>query len=140
MTSQTAHRAARTSRLDAPSLWELVSAPEAWPSWNTSVEHITLDGPFESGTTGTLTPPGGQALPFSLVDVQPGRSYTSRTRIAETVTLESTLELVPDGDETLVRQQSSLVGPAAEYFADSFGPTLVRGVEATVELLAGGGR
>lgn len=136
-TQVTTHQARRTGQGAASGLWPLICAPESWPRWNSAVQQLALDGPFATGTTGRLTPPDGEPLPFRLLSVEEGRGYASSTEIASTVSLESRLELVDSDDGVVITQTSSLVGPAAEHFAATFGPALVSGVERTADRLAG---
>lgn len=119
-------------------IWARYADVGTWPQWNAAVAAVSLDGPFASGATGTLTPPGGEPLPFRIVAADPGRSYTSETDIAETVILRSTsvIESLPAGGAR-ISQRSELVGPAAAYFAAAFGPALSAGVPRTVSTLAG---
>lgn len=132
------HVARRPCAAAREALWRLISDPRAWPSWNASASRLELDGPFRTGTTGRLTTRDGQELPFELTSVTHGTGYTSTTRIASTVSLESTLRLIEDTGrrELLVEQASRLTGPAAEHFAPSFGAALTGGVEQTVDQLA----
>jgi Polyketide cyclase / dehydrase and lipid transport len=39
-------------------VWRVWSDVAAWPRWNDGIETITSHGPFEVGTTFTMTPPG----------------------------------------------------------------------------------
>ena len=137
--AQTTHTHTVRSSRSAAEIFALVSDPSSWPRWNAAVGCLTLHGPFATGTTGTLTPPAGQPLPFVLVEVLRGRGYTSETTIASTVGLRSSIRLEPvgEGTGTLVTQCSELTGPAAEHFAPAFGDALVTGVETTVSRLAG---
>jgi hypothetical protein len=130
---QDSRRSSRTRE----EIWSLISNPATWPDWNGAVAELRLDGPFATGTTGRLTPPGGNPLPFRLVHVTPGVTYTSETTIASTVTLRSTTALSVDEEGAVVHQHSELVGPAAEHFAPAFGDALVAGVSRTVGRLAG---
>ena len=124
---------------DAPvdALWRLYSDVGTWPSWNGAVEHVRLDGPFVEGAVGELTPVGQDPLPVRITAVDKGSGYTSETVIADTVTLRTTNEAVQllDG-RTAIRHRVELVGPAAEYFGQSFGPTMAAGVPRTAEALA----
>ncbi len=133
----TAHTCSARSPHTPAEIWALIADPDRWPSWNSAADSLVLDGPFVAGTRGTLTPPGGNPLPFTLVEVSPGQGYVSVTEIASTVSLRSTTRLGSDGDVTVVSQHSELIGPAAVYFAPAFGEALVNGVERTVGRLAG---
>jgi hypothetical protein len=118
-------------------VWQHYVDVATWQEWNAAVAAVTLHGPFTAGATGTLTPPGGEPLPFRIVEAETASVYTSETDIAETVTLRSrsVLERLPAGG-TRITQVSELVGPAAAYFAASFGPALRAGVPRTVTALA----
>jgi uncharacterized protein YndB with AHSA1/START domain len=128
-----------TSRTPAPPevVWRLYSDVASWPRWNAAVARMRLDGPFAAGTTGELTPPGADPLPFRIVAASENEGYTSETDIAETVTLRTTSRLtaLPEGG-TEVSHHVELVGPAAEFFGQSFGPTLSAGVPRTAEAVA----
>lgn len=118
-------------------VWRLLADVDSWPAWNGAVGQVELDGPFLAGTTGLLTPPGQEPLPFRLVEVDPERGYVSETVIAETVTLraENSITALPEGGcgiTLCVR----LTGPAADYFGESFGPAISAGLPATGAALA----
>jgi hypothetical protein len=118
-------------------VWRLYSDVSTWPTWNTAVAKVDLRGPFAAGTTGELTPPGAAPLPFRIVAAEENEGYTSETDIAETVTLRTTSRIspLPEGG-TRISHQAELVGPAAEFFGQSFGPTLAAGVPRTTEAVA----
>lgn len=124
---------------DAPAatVWRIYRDVACWPEWNRAVELVELDGDFVSGTTGLLTPPGAGPLPFRIVVAREDAGYTSETEIADTVTLRTTGTLEPlPGGGTRITVRSELVGPAAAYFAQSFGPALAAGVPQSVRELA----
>lgn len=57
---------------DRDRAWTLLTDTELWPRWGPTVRHARLDGPFEDGTTGTVTTLVGVRLPVVLRDVVPG--------------------------------------------------------------------
>jgi uncharacterized protein YndB with AHSA1/START domain len=118
-------------------VWRVYTDPASWPEWNRGIGRLELDGPFESGTLGKLTPRDQEPLPFTLVQADPAKGYTSETAIAETVTMRTShlLEPLPSGG-TRITQRLSLHGAAAEYFAASFGPAFAAGVPDTMRALA----
>ncbi|HEX6077278.1 MAG TPA: DJ-1/PfpI family protein [Micromonosporaceae bacterium] len=118
-------------------VWHRYADIASWPEWNAAVGKVELSGPFATGSSGTLAPPGQGPLPFRVVEATVNQGYTSETDIAETVTLRSTNRLSPlPGGGTRITHRVELVGPAAEFFARSFGPVLSAGVPKTVEALA----
>lgn len=118
-------------------VWRRYCDTGTWPEWNQAAEQVSLEGEFATGAEGTLTPPGQQPLPFRVVEAVNHAGYTSETRIADTVTLRmiSRLEPLPDGG-TRITHRAELDGPAAEHFAQSFGPVLAAGVPQTLQTLA----
>lgn len=118
-------------------VWRRHTDVRSWSEWNSGVERVEMEGAFAAGAVGTLTPPGQGPLPFRVVEATENEGYTSETEIAETVTLRSTnrLTALPNGG-TRICCRVELVGPAAEFFAKSFGPVLASGVPRTVEALA----
>lgn len=118
-------------------VWWLYRDVGGWPSWNGGVERLELDGEFEAGTTGKLTPPGGEPMAFSILAATENAGYVSETTIAETVALRATntIARLPGGGSRITHRVE-LVGPAAEYFGQSFGPTLKAAVPKGAEALA----
>lgn len=135
--ADTVYEHAAETAAPAATVWQIYRDVASWPSWNSAVSALELDGEFAAGTTGTLTPPGGEPLPFHIVTAEEDAGYTSETVIADTVTLRTTgtLEALTTGG-TKITVRSELVGPAAPYFADSFGPALAAGVPQTAQQLA----
>jgi hypothetical protein len=54
--------------------WQFWSNVSNWPVVDSSVESVTIDGPFQSGTTGSTKPRGGDVVHWRLEDVHDGRS------------------------------------------------------------------
>jgi uncharacterized protein YndB with AHSA1/START domain len=61
-------------------VWKIWSDTSAWPQWNPDVQSMTLNGPFASGTTGTMTNKQG-AHQIQLEDVVPGESFRLETTV-----------------------------------------------------------
>lgn len=118
-------------------VWRLYCDAGGWPSWNSGVERLELDGVFEAGATGKLTPPGGEAMAFSVLAATENTGYVSETTIAETVALRATNTIVRlPGGGSRITHRAELLGPAAEYFGRSFGPTLAAAVPKGAQALA----
>ena len=126
-----------TTSAPAHEVWLRYQDTDTWPEWNAAVGAVRLDGPFATGTTGTLAPPDQEPLPFTLVSVTVDVGYVSETAIADTVSLRTSAALTPleDGG-TRITHRVDLVGPAADFFAQSFGPALTAGLPKTVAALA----
>ena len=68
-------------RIEAPAdvVWRIVVDLDAWPQWGPTVVAADLDGePFQAGATGRVWTPVGVPLPFTITEVDPGRSWAWR--------------------------------------------------------------
>lgn len=66
-------------------LWALFADVEGWPRWNAGIERIELRGPFQSGSSFTMQPPGMEPFISTLADVRQGESFTDVTALGDTV-------------------------------------------------------
>jgi len=97
----------------AERIWGLFEDVARWKDWNAGIERIELHGPFVVGTTFTMQPPGQETFTSTLVEVEPGRSFTDKTVVDETVVLVShKLEPLPSG-RTRITYATSISGPDA---------------------------
>ena len=62
-------------------LWEQYSQPTQWPDWDHEVAAVTVDGPFEQGTKGTIKPTRGPKADFVFSEMTPNVSFTDVTRL-----------------------------------------------------------
>ena len=130
-----------THTVEAPvepaAVWRLYRDVSTWPSWNPAVGSVDLDGEFAPGTTGRLTPPGQEPLPFRIVAAIENEGYTSQTKIADTVRLQTTSVLAPlPGGGTRITHRIAITGPGADFFGPSFGPAIAAGVPVAMRNLS----
>jgi polyketide cyclase/dehydrase/lipid transport protein len=62
-------------------LWRLYADPATWPSWDPDAEYVTLDGPFATGSRGTMKFTGQDPLAYVLEDVDEHRAFTDVTSV-----------------------------------------------------------
>ena len=99
-------------------VWQLFADVARWKDWNAGIEKIEIHGPFTSGTTFTMQPPGQDAITSKLIDVKPNESFTDETIIDDTrVIVNHRLVTLPSG-RTKIIYSTEITGPAA----DEFGP------------------
>ena len=99
-------------------IWKLWSNPAAWPRWDDDLEEVTLEGPFEVGTKGALTPKGMDAIPFELTRVALESGYTDESELPGAV-LRFDHDLLAHGERFVIVQRVTMTGPSAnDYFAD----------------------
>ena len=108
------HRGTVTSTASADAVWALWSDVATWPDWDPSVVAVVLDGPFEAGTTGTMTLAGPFEVPLSLEVVDAGRSYLDQLTMGELVIRidHVVVPLADGGCEVTV--STTITGPGAD--------------------------
>ncbi len=118
-------------------VWNLYSDVSTWPSWDEGIEAVTLQGPFEPGTEGVLTPAGQGPLPFRMVEATPGRGFVDETEVQGAV-LRFIHRLFPlDGGGTRITHRVEIDGPGADDMGPQMGPQITAGIPQTMESLAG---
>lgn len=65
-------------------IWAVFADVHGWQRWNAGIERIQLHGPFATGTTFTMQPPGTDAFVSTLITVDEQRAFTDETLIDDT--------------------------------------------------------
>ncbi len=52
-----------------------------WKTWDPDTKDSSIDGPFQTGSKGRITPPKGMAVPLDFISVVPNQSFTVESRI-----------------------------------------------------------
>jgi uncharacterized membrane protein len=107
--------------IDAPAriVWDVFADVERWPEWTTSTTRVVaLDGPvLEVGKRFRIKQPRLPDLVWEVTAVDPGASWTWRTRSPGATTV-ATHEVVAQGDaRALVRQRIDQQGPLGTVVA-----------------------
>lgn len=121
-------------------VWRIWSDVSTWPTWNPDVAAVALDGPFTTGTRGTMTTRSGGRHAITLEAVQPGRSFRLETNAVPGARFAFHCEIQPSGQGSLISQSITMRGPLAPVFsammgrriAESFEPILT-GLKDAVE-------
>jgi hypothetical protein len=110
------------AEVSAEAVWALYEDVETWPSWDDQAERITRDGPFATGTTGTMTFTGHEPLSYRLTKVEPLREFVDETPLGELVVRVShLLEPQPSG-RVRITYSAEIDGP--ENQAQEIGPMI----------------
>jgi hypothetical protein len=103
-------------------IWALYEDASTWPSWDAQAELITRDGPFASGTTGTMKFVDQDPLEYRLTKVQPLREFVDETPVESLVVRVShLLEPLPSG-RLRITHAAEIDGPEDE--AREIGPMI----------------
>ena len=107
--------------VSAEAIWALYEDVTTWPEWDADAEVITRDGPFETGTTGTMTFRGQEPLSYRLANVDPLREFVDETPVGDIVVRVShRLEEIDPGRLRITytaelegpEEQTKVIGPA----------------------------
>jgi catechol 2,3-dioxygenase-like lactoylglutathione lyase family enzyme len=112
-------------------VYALYADVRAWPSWDEDVERVTLEGPFATGTRGTLAMKGRPPLSLTLTEVTPDVGFADETQVGP-MTVRFRHVLTPMFGGTRIAHTVEVEGPGA----DALGADIASGVAHTVEGLA----
>jgi hypothetical protein len=120
----------------AAAVFALYAEVAGWPRWDAGLEACSLDGPFTTGTAGTITVAGFGALPFLLTQVEDGRAFADETPFGPvTLRFEHELEPLRAGGTRIVHR-IHIVGDQADLVGPEMGPKIVADVPDAMAALA----
>jgi Polyketide cyclase / dehydrase and lipid transport len=118
----------------AEAVWSLYEDLDTWPSWDADIVHVTREGAFETGTTGTLEFRGQEPLRYRLAEVQPLQSFVDEVPVGELV-VRVAHQLEPRASGSLrITYTAEIEGPADQ--AQAIGPMITGDFAQTMESLA----
>lgn len=99
----------------AERVWQLWADVAGWPRWDTALVSARLEGPFAHNAQGRLQSKGSPESVFTVVELEPGRSYTFAVPLlfAE---LRVRRSLAPTPAGARFTHQVSFVGPLGWLF------------------------
>jgi Polyketide cyclase / dehydrase and lipid transport len=106
----------------ATAVWSLYEDVNTWPSWDAQAELITRDGPFATGTTGTMKFAGQDPLQYRLAKVEPLREFVDETPVGELVVRVSHLLEPLESGRLRITYTAEIDGP--EEQAAEIGPMI----------------
>lgn len=125
--------ACRASRDFAWRFWTEVSN---WSVVDSSVEAATLNGPFQSGTTGTTKPRGGAPIQWQLAEVHEGSSAVVLILVPGAA-LRFAWKFDDSGaGATRLTQRASIEGEKAQDYMATVAPELERNMPQGMRKLA----
>ncbi|HEX8918168.1 MAG TPA: SRPBCC family protein [Chloroflexota bacterium] len=116
-------------------VWELWSNTNTWPRWNPDVRDISLDGSFQSGTTGSMTSRAGTHS-IRLENVFAGRSFDLVTSPIPATTFRFHCEVTPHGVGSRLSQSVSMSGLMAPLMSRMMGKRVAAGFQPLLDGLA----
>ena len=129
-TSATAHTTASPA-----TVWEIYCDTVNWSKWDLGLERYELNGPFATGTEGTIQPVGGPAFPFQLLFASEGQRFDDNTPLGPETALIGRHVLTPAMEGTQITHIVDIVGPNAAEIAREMDFTQ-EALQETVDALA----
>lgn len=124
------HSGTVTTTASPAAIWRLWSDIATWSDWDPAVDEVSLDGPFEVGTSGTMTLRGAIEAPFTLEVVEPDARYLDQLTIGDlTIRIDHVVRATTDGAEVTVR--TTIDGPGA----DDIGPMVTADAPVALDAL-----
>ncbi len=65
----------------AQAIFRIYADVSNWHTWDPDTKQATLEGPFEVGSRGRLTPTKGNTVPMVLTKVEPAKCFTVESKI-----------------------------------------------------------
>lgn len=62
-------------------VWDMWSDANTWPSWDSELDWVRLEGEFKEGAKGTMKPVNGPVVTFTLSEVLVNRSFSDRAKL-----------------------------------------------------------
>jgi len=114
-------------------VWALWSDPATWPSWNPDVESMTLNGPFQPGTTGVMKTRAGRTHQMLLAAVEPGHSFHLETSVIPGTRFTFICRVTPGSGGATISQAIDMRGPLAPIVSPLAGGGIAKGFGPLLE-------
>src|ERR1700727_3084381 len=69
------HEYVRETGVGPEAIWAVLSDLDQWPSWDTSMERVALQGPFAVGSQVSMTPQGQDPIVSTIIAISPAEYY-----------------------------------------------------------------
>jgi hypothetical protein len=119
--------------VSAEAIWSLYEDVTTWPQWDSQAEWISRDGPFATGTTGTMKFKGQEPLHYRLAKVEWGRQFVDETPVGDLVVRVSHLVERLGSERVLLTYAAEIDGPKEQ--AKEIGPAITADFPATMASL-----
>lgn len=127
------HTAETTARPEA--VWQVLRAIDDWAAWDTSMDWVRLNGPFQVGSTVTMKPTGQDPITSVIVAATENTVYADETAFGGvTLRFSHTLEAL-DGGGTRVVHRLAITGADADRLGPELGPAITEDFPAAMDAL-----
>ena len=97
-------------------IWAVWKDVANWNTWDHGIEFSSINGPFKTGTTGTLKPKGGPLVHTKLTYVEPEKKFIDEAKLTLGRIIVSHF-LTESNGKTCVTHQIEMKGPLAFFYS-----------------------
>lgn len=115
-------------------VWKIWQDVTNWNTWDHGIEFSTLDGPFKTGTTGTLKPKGGPLVHTKLTHVEPHKMFVDEAKLALARIIVSH-SLTQSNGKTYVTHQIEMTGPLAFFYSIVIGRNMKKNLPQEMQAM-----
>lgn len=105
-----------------------------WPTWDHGLEFSKIDGPFQTGTTGTLKPRGGPLVKTKLTRIEPMKTFVDEAKLTLARIIVSHSLTTSEG-KTQVTHQIEMKGLFAFLFAYLIGRNMKKNLPQEMQAM-----
>ena len=126
---------AAETKLAPEAVWKVLKDIDDWPRWDTSMEAVTLEGPFAVGSRVAMTPAGQDPVTSVISAITENERYADETDLGDVILRFShTLTRRPDGS-TQITHRLEITGPKADELGPELGPAITADFPAAMDAL-----
>ncbi|HEX8861058.1 MAG TPA: SRPBCC family protein [Actinomycetes bacterium] len=116
-------------------VWRVLRDLDAWGNWDSSLEWVRLQGPFQVGSEVVMKPTGQDPVTSVIVEATENRVYADQTSLdGATLRFSHTLEPLGAGG-TRVTHRLEITGPAADQIGPELGPAITEDFPEAMDAL-----
>ena len=129
-----AHEHTAETAASPKEVWQVLRDLDRWGAWDTSLEWVRLEGPFQVGSQVVMKPNGQDPITSVIVEASENRVYADQTDMGE-VTLRFSHTLEPLEGGTRVTHRLEITGPAADQVGPELGPAIAEDFPEAMDAL-----
>ena len=123
-----------TTTASPAAIWRIWEDVANWNTWDHGIEYSSIDGPFVTGTKGTLKPKGGPLVHTKLTHVVPMKGFVDESKLLLAKIIVSH-ELRESNGKTEVTHRIDMTGPLAFLFAYLIGRTMKKNLSQEMQAM-----
>lgn len=129
------HEHAGETTAGPEAVWRVLRNLDRWPSWDTSMEWVRLQGSFGVGAQVVMKPKGQDPITSVIVEAVENTVYADETNLGDvTLRFSHTLEPLAAGG-TRVVHRLEITGIGADQVAPELGPAITEDFPEAMDAL-----